>query len=57
MKRNIIHVLPMDDLHDESIVNTDEVSDENEKLFYDEVVKEDYDLLIVDNLLKEVFDS
>ncbi len=46
----------MDDLHDESIVNTDDEV-EDEKLFYDEVVKEDYDLLIVDSILREVFGS
>lgn len=47
----------MDNLHDDDVVDTDRVDEENEKLFYDEVIKDDYDLLLVDSLLKEVFGS
>jgi len=50
--------MPMDDFHDEDVVDTDKGEDENEgKLFYDEVVRDDYDLLLMDSVLKEVFNS
>lgn len=47
----------MDDLHDDVIVDAEHRDFEDINLFYDEVVKDDYDLLLVDSILKEVLGS